>query len=74
VTTNKHENVPEERNLDLILKNSTVGYYPVSNDVEHICTQHFEEAENLGNMVHKLALKAFCAPREEMTFQVSFFK
>lgn len=43
VTSNKNENLPEERNVDLILQNSTIGYYPICNDAEHICTEHFKE-------------------------------
>jgi hypothetical protein len=74
VTTNKYKSLPEERNIDLILQNSTIGYYPIYSDAEHICTEHFKKAKKLGIAVRNVTLKAVCAPEGETTFKVSIFK
>ena len=71
---NKHKNVPEERTIDLILPSSTIGFDSLCSDAKYICKEHFKEAEELGNMVHKVSLKAVCDPQGEPIFEVSFFK
>jgi hypothetical protein len=68
----KHENLPRERNVDIILQTSI--YYESSSDTE-ACIEHFQNAERLGITVHQMTLKGVCALQGEATFEVScFFK
>ncbi|VAI81559.1 unnamed protein product [Triticum turgidum subsp. durum] len=62
VTTDKRENLPEERDVDFVLQNS-VGderLKPFRNQYD--CDQYFEKATKSGNMVHNVILKVVYAP------------
>ncbi|XP_051205359.1 uncharacterized protein [Lolium perenne] len=55
----KHWELPQQRNVDLILHTST---YCESSSDENTCIQHFQNAERLGITVHQVTLKCVCAP------------
>jgi coatomer subunit beta' len=68
VIMNKHENLPLERNIDLILQTST--YYSILSDVNR-CMQYFRNVEELGKTVHKVTLKGVCALQGDTIFEHS---
>ncbi|EMS65055.1 Putative coatomer subunit beta'-3 [Triticum urartu] len=72
VTTDKRENLPEERDVDFVLQNS-VGderLKPFRNQYD--CDQYFEKATKSGNMVHNVILKVVYAPEGKMACESLF--
>uniref|UniRef100_A0ACD5UKA2 Uncharacterized protein n=1 Tax=Avena sativa TaxID=4498 RepID=A0ACD5UKA2_AVESA len=69
VTTNKHKNLPKDRKVDLVLQNSIIIGYMDTDGAAYTCKKHFEKAEELGNTVHKVTLKAVYALQGETTFE-----
>jgi hypothetical protein len=60
-----------ERSVNLILQTST--YCKSSTDVE-TCKEHFQNAEQLGIIVHQVTLKGVCPLQGKTIFEVSLFK
>uniref|UniRef100_A0ACD6ADL5 Uncharacterized protein n=1 Tax=Avena sativa TaxID=4498 RepID=A0ACD6ADL5_AVESA len=69
VTTNKHEKLPDIRNVNLILQNTIVDpLFSFSGSATGNGMQPFQEAEKLGNTVDMVTLKAVWGPQGETTF------
>ncbi|KAM0837348.1 hypothetical protein ACQ4PT_061724 [Festuca glaucescens] len=68
VIMNEHECLPQERNVDLILQTCT--YYGILSDKER-CKKHFQNAAELGNIVHTVTLKGVCGLQGETIFEKS---
>ncbi|KAF7105007.1 hypothetical protein CFC21_105853 [Triticum aestivum] len=70
VTADKKDNLPKERDTDLILHHSTSAKYIKPFRRLYDCDQYLEETEELGNVVQKLTLKAVYAMDGEPTCEI----
>ncbi|CAM0908696.1 unnamed protein product [Alopecurus aequalis] len=66
VIMNKHKHLPQERNVDLTLQ--TIKYCGTINNIDE-CMQYFQIAEDSGNTVQKVNLKAVYALQGETIFE-----
>jgi hypothetical protein len=73
VTTGKKENLPKERNVDLILETSISDLYIMPFQRTYDCDQYFENVRKLENTVHNMELKAIYDRQGDTTYEVSLF-